>query len=197
MTFRPSYGQFGRMSDQQDYRKLEMDLVAMLAKGFPGLTVEVAHSKRWNRPCVTFRWKGFAGLLPEERFQRLVAVIPESFRADRLQGCVWLELAPGESVDEFLKCPRSEDIESRASDVYRGLERRGFFDALRKSLGKTPKRSCKGDFSHTRKVLSSQKVSDRAVQDARLLFIRHGAYCDCQVVAGVEPALKEQYAGAA
>lgn len=185
------------MDGLNEHRKLEMDLVALLAKAFPGMTVEVRHSKRWGRMCVTFLWTGFADLLPEERFQRLVSVIPESFRAERLAGFVWLELAPGEDVDAFLRLPRSEDVADRESALYRDLESRGFFDALRKALGGAPKKNCKGDFTLTRAVLSAAGAIEKSVQEAKLLFIRHGAYCDCQVPAGVEVALKEQFAGAA
>ena len=185
------------MATEKQNRKLEMDLVALLARSFPGMTVEARHSKRWDRMCLTFRWAGFAGLLPEERFQRLLAVISESFRKERLSGCVWLELAQDETTDQFLKMPRSEDVADREQAIFADLQDRGFFDALRRALNPTPTKACKGDFSCTGRTLSNGRATDKATLDAKLLFIRHGAYCDCQVLAEVEPALCKLTAGAA
>lgn len=185
------------MATEKQDRKLEMDLVALLARSFPGMTVEARHSKRWDRMCLTFRWAGFAGLLPEERFRRLLGVISESFREERLSGCVWLELAQGETIDQFLKMPRSEDIADREQAIFAELQDRGFFDALRRALKPTPTKACQGDFSSTGSALSKGRSTDKVTQDAKLLFIRHGAYCDCQVLAEVEPALSKLSVGAA
>lgn len=188
---------FGAMATEKQDRKLEMDLVAMVARSFPGMTVEARHSKRWDSMCLTFRWSGFAGLLPEERFQRLVTVISESFREERLSGCVWLELAQNETIDQFLKMPRSEDIVDRVQVIFADLQERGFFDALRQALNPMPTKACKGDFARTVGALSRGRSTDKITQDAKLLFIRHGAYCDCQVLAEVEPALSKLAVGAA
>ncbi|MCH9003477.1 MAG: hypothetical protein IIC02_12975 [Planctomycetes bacterium] len=185
------------MATEKQDRKLEMDLVALLARSFPGMTVEARHSKRWDRMCLTFRWSGFAGLLPEERFQRLLGVISESFRDERLSGCVWLELAQGETIDQFLKMPRSEDVADREQAIFADLQERGFFDALRQAMKPTPTKACKGDFSRTGGALSKGRSADKVTQDAKLLFIRHGAYCDCQVLGEVEPALSKLSVGAA
>ena len=78
-------------------KTLEAQLASLLADPFPGMTLEVGRSERWNRTCVTFRWAGFAKLLPEERFHRLTKAIPEGFRESRMRGFVWLELAPDDS----------------------------------------------------------------------------------------------------
>ena len=80
------------MKGRQKERRLEEDLVDMLEEPFPGMAVAVAYSRRWNRKCATFCWSGFSGLLPEERFHRLVGVIPEEFRKSRMAGLVWLEM---------------------------------------------------------------------------------------------------------
>ena len=58
-------------------RRREAELAELVASAFPGMTVEVGHGSRWKRMCVMFRWAGFANLLPEERFHRLVSVIPQ------------------------------------------------------------------------------------------------------------------------
>ena len=167
----------------------------MLGEHFDGLVVTVEKNPRWDRMSVTFVWEGFTSLLPEERFQRLAAVLSEDFRASNLAGFVWLELAPGESVDAFLKLPRSEDVASREAEVYAALNRAGFFDELSKALGRNPKKKCAGDFSATDDVLRAKKYSTAKLRDARLLFIRYGAYCDCQALESVAPELAEKHGG--
>jgi hypothetical protein len=185
------------MSERPADRKLEMELVAKLARTFPGMTVEVGNSARWNRMCVTFRWVGFAKLLPEERFHRVVSVLPERFRKDRLDGFVWMELTPSETVEEFLKLPRSEDVTVKEARIYAGLVRAGYFDTLRESLGSTPEENCPGDFSTTVAILDTGRFTPRKITEAKLLFIRHGAFCDCQVLQSVQAALEQRHAGAA
>src|SRR5262245_39473630 len=110
-----------------DVTSFGAELTAILAAKFSGIRVETAHSTHWNRPCVTFRWHNFAGLLPEERFHRLVSAIPADFREKKLVGFVWLELADGETIDEFLRLPRSEDVADRGAKIYAGLMKAGLF----------------------------------------------------------------------
>ncbi len=179
------------MGTRSDIQKLESDLTTILAPRFDGITVEIGDDKRWDRPRMVFCWSGFADLLPEERFHRLVQAIPEDFRVSRLEGLIWLELAPGETVDEFLALPRSEDVADRAQDVTADLNNAGFFAALSAELGRAPEKECAGGFSTSQKVLSAKEFSDAKIRDAKLLFIRHGAYCDCQVIQTVRPALAE------
>ena len=106
-----------------------------------------------------------------------------------MAGFVWLEMAPKESLKGFLKLPRSEDIARRGGQIYRKLKELGFFDALGKRLGVSPGKSCGGDFGLTVAALASMKASSSLVRDAKLLFIGYGAYCDCQVLESVAPAL--------
>lgn len=176
-----------------NYDKVARELGEMLEPQFGGITVEVAHNERWDRMCVTFGWDGFAELLPEERFYRLTRVIPEAFRGQYLAGFAWLELAPGETIDAFLKHPRSEDIAPKEGTVYRGLARVGFFDALASAMGPSPDTACTGDLSQTLAVLNAEKYSPAKIRDAKLVFIRHRAYCDCQVLMTALPALTEAY----
>lgn len=185
------------MASDSTTKKLEFELNEFVASAFPTMTVEVAQSDRWNRTCVTFRWDGFTGLLPEERFHRLARVIPEDFRQSRLRDVVWLELADGETVDAYLNLPRSEDLDNREAGVYRELTAANFFDSLRSKMGGNAEKSCRGGFEETNAVLSARKRSAAEISDAKLLFIRHGVYCDCQVLHTVEPELEELFVGAA
>ena len=184
------------MVRRQEDKKLAAELELLLAARFEGMRVDVAHSDRWDRMCVTFRWSGFEGLLPEERFHRLAGVIPEGLRESRLKGFVWLELAPNESIESYLKLPRSEDIAEREAAVHKKLLEAAFYRALVASLGPRADTCCKGDFSGVEAVLSAKRWSRADVRDAKLVFIRHGAYCDCQVLQTVQPQLAEAYADA-
>jgi len=175
-------------------RELEKELSAALGRSFPGLSVEIAHSDRWKRMAVTFRWAGFADLLPEERFHRLVGELPEDILKKKLDGFVWLELTAEESVDEFLELPRSEDVAPKERDICEALKKLKFFDALQESLGRSPQKKCTGDFAKSEAALKSAKAPATRVREAKLVFIRHGAYCDCQVLQTVAPALARQYA---
>lgn len=174
-------------------QKLAADLANMLAPAFEGIAIEVMRSKRWDRDCVIFRWSGFARLLPEERFHRLVQAIPEDFRKARLARLVWLELAPKESVDAYLKLPRSEDVADRETSIYARLAKARFFEALGKSLGPAPDKNCPGDLSKTAAVLRKKKWTAPRIRDAKLVFIRHGVFCDCQVLQTAQPTLVKAY----
>ena len=182
---------------QQEDRGLAAELRDMLIPHFPGITVDVAYSARWDRMCATFRHEGFADCLPEERFHRLVAVIPEELRNARLEGFVWLELTPDESIEQFLKLPRSEDVAERQDEVLTYLQKLNFFERLAGSLGPTPSKSCLGGFSQSTAILASKDCPQAAIRDAKLVFIRAGAYCDCQALVVGRDALKDARAGAA
>ena len=178
-------------------KNLEKELEAMLAPNFSGITIEAAHSDRWQRMCATFRWSGFASLLPEERFHRLVGAIPAEFREARLAGFVWVELAPDEDIDAFLKLPRSEDIANEEATIYAGLSEVRFFAALANMMGRAPGKKCGGDFERVQFVLSAKGYSPGRIRDAKLVFIHQGTYCDCQVLQTAEAELAKLYADVA
>jgi len=157
-------------------------LARLLTGKFPGLTVEVGHNERWNRTAVTIRWAGFDGLLPEERFHRVFHVIPESFYEKHLRRCIWFELGSEESVEDFLKLPRSDDVGDKEPEVVRKLTKAGFFEALAEELGADPTATCGGDFSTVRRILAAKRFSKPALRDALLVLMRNGAFCDCEAL---------------
>ncbi len=185
------------MKPKASFEKLEHELVAMLAEKFPGINVDIAHSAKWNRPCVTFEFEGFAGLVPEERFHRLVAVIPTEFREQRMAGFVWLEIANGETVDAFHKLPRSEDIADREAEIYGKLAGVKLFESLVESMGSSPDKRCGGDFREMMRILSASRFSPTRIGEAKLLMIRHRAFCDCQILLTAMPELAKLFANAA
>ncbi len=183
------------MGAQTSEKQLAAELSEMLGPTYPGIEVEIGQNPRWQRRCVTFRWGGFADLLPEERFHRLVRAIPEEYRVAKLAGAVWLELAPNETVDQFLQQPRSEDVAERESAIYGRLIEAGLFGRLESAMQPAPDRACAGDFSRTRSILSDKGFGEEDLRDAKLSLIRHGAYCDCQVLLTARPEFSRTYPG--
>ena len=183
----------GRKRDEE----IEAELQVILAPAFPGMTVEVSHSRRWNRMCGTFCWPGFTNLLPEERFHRLVRAIPADFRESRMAGLVWVELAPDEDLEAFLRLPRSEDVADREGDVFARLAEVKFFPSLSNAMGASPEKKCGSGFEQVEAILTSKQYSSTHIRDAKLVFIRYGTYCDCQVLATVPSELAKLHAGAA
>ena len=185
------------MIPADNFQSLTRRIAAMIRDSFPDMAVEVSHSSRWNRPCVTFTSSDFEGLLPEERFQRLVAVIPAEFREQEMAGFVWLELTEGESLDEFLKLPRSEDVENREKEIYGDLALAGLFESLAESMGGSPDQHCEGDFREMTRLLAATGLAPDLIRDAKLLMIRHHAYCDCQILLTAKSQLAQLFADAA
>lgn len=185
------------MKQPAAFVSLQRDLTVILTAKFSAIEIEVAHSAKWNRPCVTFTSPDFADLLPEERFHRLVAVIPTGFREEKMAGFVWVELAPGEILEGFLKLPRSEDIADREAEIYGGLAKAKLFDSLADSMGASPDKRCAGDFREMIRILSASRFSAPKVRDAKLLMIRHRAFCDCQILLTAKAELAELFADAA
>ena len=180
-------------SGNAKFNAIAAELLTYVSKRIPDVRIDVSFNDRWHRPCVTFGSPVFEGLLPEERFHRLMLIIPESFREKRMAGFVWLELSPGESVEQFLELPRSEDVLPGEARVFARLRKSKFFDSLRQALGESPQSLCGGDFAASWKILSTAKLSKPMMTDVKLVFIRHGAYCDCQVLQTVEAALSALY----
>jgi hypothetical protein len=114
-----------------------------------------------------------------------------------MAGLVWLELAPDETVEDYLNLPRSEDVADKEREIYVGLARAGFFELLGNSLGPSPETRCEGDYFTTTAVLSKKGYPVAKIHDAKLVFIQHGVYCDCQVLQTAQPALARLHAGAA
>ena len=114
-----------------------------------------------------------------------------------MAGLIWLELAPDETIDDFLALPRSEDVADREGDIYAALTQLSFFTLLAESLGTAPEKSCTGDFTKSQAILTRKRATADTVTDAKLAFIRHGVYCDCQVLRSAQPTMAKLCVGAA
>lgn len=157
-------------------------LRAHLAEACPGIEIRDGLRERWNRPVIEFRWDGFAGLLPEERFRLIMGSLPEGFYEEQMRGCVCVELAPGEDMEAYLALPRSEDVTADEPGIARRLIRVGFFAELEAALGGSPLDACSGSLQHTRRLLRSLGFAKRQVERACLVFIGHRSFCDCEVL---------------
>lgn len=172
---------------------LRTDLVKLLAEVFVGIEITIGHSKRWNRPFIEFRCEGFSGLLPEERFRRLMGVIPATFYEDRMRGQVCLELAPGEDLEEFLALPRSDDVVDEEPTIARRLLNTGFFDQLEDRLEPSPMDACQGGLILSRSLLQEAGWSAMSVERACLVLIRQRSFCDCEVLLRARGELKSRF----
>lgn len=163
------------------------ELAAHVGKVCPGVQVEVGHSERWNRRCLTFRWAGFADLLPEERFRLVAKPVPPPFYEAHCRGAVWLELAEGETLEQYLALPRSEDIDPKLPQVWAFLADLNFFAALEDELVRIALADCPDDLSISKRVLAAKQAQPDQIRDAVLAFMRHEAYTDWEVLRKVRP----------
>ncbi len=170
------------MARRKDYSAVQKTLRDLLSPVFAGIEIEVSRDRRWQRPVVVARWAGFEGCLPEQRFWRLMQAIPAKVYEEKLAGLVFFELAPGESIDDYLKMPRSEDVADKEEKLIRVLMNRSFFGKLLDALGDPPQKACDGNFTVARGILKECGISPKRRQEICLLLILHGAYCDCQAL---------------
>jgi len=181
------------MATSKQHALIRDRLLQLLAPAMPGIQVQVGTSRKWRRTRLTFRHASFADLLPEQRFRRILQRIPNDFYEQYLRGAVWFELAPGETEEDALRAPRSEDVADQEPRIARALLKAGFFDALEEAMGPDPLDSGSADFQVSRKLLEERGVTGDDQRDACLVFIRQGAYCDYEVLQVAGPALIEQY----
>jgi len=175
----------------KSHAQLQKDLHKYLDEAFDGIEIDVGISDRWQRPCITLRWSGIEGLLPEERVRRVTQHIPAAFFEAHCRGIIWLELAPEESVDEFLAWPRSEDVVDRLDKIQAKLVEMNFFAALEDELVRVAVDPTGGDLSVTRRVLDAKKATAKQQQDALLAIMHHRAYTDWEVLRTVRPIVEQ------
>lgn len=166
---------------------LAKELTELLSPACPGIQVDVGISDRWKRMCLTFRWPGFADLLPEERFRLLARRIPVEFLDKNCPNAVWLELTPSESIDDFLALPRSEDIADRAPAILKTLVDANFFALLEDELVRVPPARHPDDFTYCKRVLAAGNAKPEQTREACLAFMHHKAYNDWEVLREVRP----------
>ncbi|MCB9850756.1 MAG: hypothetical protein H6817_08630 [Phycisphaerales bacterium] len=178
------------MAKAKSHETLARDLGGYVTKAHPDMQVEVAESPRWKRTCFTFTWDGFAGLLPEERFHIVTRCVPADYIEKHCRGVVWLELADGERIEDYLALPRSEDIAEKAGKIGKRLGEMAFFAALEDELVRIAADQCPDNLSISKRVLAAKKAKDAEIREAILLFLHHRAYTDWEVLRQVRPAVE-------
>ncbi|MCP4250548.1 MAG: hypothetical protein GY778_26185 [bacterium] len=181
------------MAETTQHQRIRKKLLEILEPHLPGIEIDVGQARRWKRLTLTFRHERFGPLLPEQRFRSLLQMIPTEFYEGELRGAVWFELAPGEKQEDILRARRSDDVADDEPAIAQRLFDVGYFEALEKALGPRPVETCGGDFAKVREVLAAQEIVEAEQRDACLVFIRQGAYCDCDVLLAAKPALAKLY----
>lgn len=180
------------MIAKQDYRQVQDQLQAFLDEQFEEVSVQIGDGIHYRGTNVVVTSPRFKGLLPEQRFYLVARAIPTDFYEQHLRGgCVWFELAPGETGKDLMKMPRSGDIVAEEAAIGRKLTKLGFFNKLPAALRAQGSGASEDDFSLSRRVLSKAGLDDAEVTQACLYFILQGAYSDRQVLTEVAGALEE------
>ena len=171
------------MIAKKDYPRIQDQLQAFLAKQFKEVSVQIGDGIHYRGTNIVVTSPKFKGLLPEQRFYLVAQAIPTDFYEEHLRGgCVWFELAPGETGKDLMKLPRSEDIAAEEAAIGRRLTKLGFFNKLQAALRAPGSGASEDDFPLSRRVLSKAGLDDAEVTQACLFFILHGAYSDAQVL---------------
>ncbi len=168
-------------------------LKEFLADSYPDISIRIEPWKEdRTREAIYFEEKKFAVLYPMQRYHYLIHLIPKDFYDQHLSESVWVELAPGESVDD-LQFPDEDLIKSISPDVLRALERSGFFtgldDLMSPAGGAVEPEVCHGDFRHAKRVLAEKGFGERdgidEIFDICHVLMDSGANCDCEIFYNV------------
>jgi hypothetical protein len=179
------------MLKKKDYPTIAAQLQEFLAERFEEVTVEIADNVHYKGTNVVVTSPTFDGLLPEQRYHHVVQAIPQDFYESYLRsGVVWFELAPRQSGRDYMRMPRSEDIESEESRIQSGLQKARFFERFAEALEGTEDEPSRDDFVLARQVLSELGWAEPDQLNASLYFVRQGAFCDADIVDVVLPALE-------
>lgn len=175
------------------HSEIVSQLKEFLADSYPDISIRI---EPWKddptREAIYFEEKKFGVLYPMQRYHYLVHLIPRDFCDQHLSEAVWVELAPGESVDD-LQYPDEDLIKSISPDVMKALERSDFFAALDDLMspadGSVEPEVCHGDFRLAKQVLAEKNFGKRAgideIFDICHVLMDAGAYCDCEILYNV------------
>lgn len=168
------------------YVDVQSQLQAFLAAAFGEVKVEIGDNIHYRGTNVVVTSPAFAGLLPEQRYYHIVRAIPPDFYEMYLRGgVVWFELAPGESAQQYMRMPRSEDVVAEEDRILANLSRIDFFDKLQRRLAAEPPATGLGGFRAARALLAEARMSEKQIENACLLFIHLGAYDDADILSHV------------
>lgn len=180
------------MIKKKDYKKVQRQLQEFLSARFEDVTVKVGDGIHYKGTNVVVTSSVFVDLLPEQRFHHVVHAIPPDFYEEHLRGgVVWFELAPGESGQEYMRMPRSDDVAGLETAILRRLDEIAFFDKHEKALAAEGGTVSERDFDEARRILAKAGLDEGENVKARLLFIRYGGFCDAEIPTVVQPAMAD------
>lgn len=175
---------------KKDHGAIAADLLKTVSGACPDMTVTVEQNARWKRPCLTFRWSGFDGLLPEERFAIIARLVPPDYVEAHCKEAVWVELASDETLEQYLALPRSEDVAKQSKDVLAELAATNFFAVLEDEMVRIPPNQTANGLTETRRILKSRGLDDKRVQTTCLVLIGAGGFNDWSVLREVRPQVE-------
>jgi hypothetical protein len=174
------------MIAKKDYRQIQDQLQGFLAGQLDGVSVQVGDDIHYRGTNIVVTSPRFAGLLPQQRFYFVMRAIPADFYEKHLHGgCVWFELAPGETGRDLMKMPRSEDVAGEDEAIRARLEEIGFFEKLGAAIRSAKAGAAHDSFAIARRVLGKLGMGEEEMTRACLFFMLHGAYVDAQILTAV------------
>jgi hypothetical protein len=174
------------MIAKKDYPLVQARLQSFLSEYFDDVSVTIDDDVYYRGTNLIVVTPAFRDLLPEQRFHHLVRAIPHEFYEEYLRGgIVWFELAPGEDPRSYMRMPRSDDVADQEPAILKQLVSVRFFQKLKSRLGPVPHTASHIDFVVSRQILSEAGLSPADINRACLFFIRHGGFCDAQVLVDV------------
>ncbi len=178
------------MIPAEDRARIAAELEALLRPRFADVTVRIGENLHYRGVNLVITSAAFRDWLPEQRFHHVVRAIPPAFYDAHLRGAgVWFELAPGETGRDLMRMPRSEDVAAEEPRILARLRRERFFKRLRAAAAAAPGGPSIDDLALCRRLLEEAGWAPEEVTRACLVFIRHGGFCDAQVLADVLPAV--------
>jgi len=178
------------MIPAQDYDRIAAELQALLRPRFADVTVQIGNNLHYRGVNIVITSAAFRDWLPEQRFHHVVRAIPAAFYDEHLRGAgVWFELAPGETGRDLMRMPRSEDVAAEEPKILGRLRKERFFKKLRAAAAGEPGGPSIDGLTLCRRLLAEAGWAPEEITRACLVFIRHGGFCDAQVLADVLPLL--------
>lgn len=149
---------------------------------FEDANVQIGEGLHYRGTNVVITSKAFAGLLPEQRYGLVLRTIPEAFFKKYLRGgVVWFELAPGESGQDYMRMPRSEDVAARSADVLARMKKSGVLKKLEKAVSQAKGALSAARLDAARQCMEAGGWSADEVREGALVLIGRGALCDADL----------------
>jgi hypothetical protein len=183
------------MASSRRRAELQEQLTDFLAERFDDVTVEIGDDIHYRGTNIVVTTAAFTGLLPEQRYHHVVRAVPPEFYAEKLaSGFVWFELAPGETGEDYMKMPRSQDVAREEPTILRNLIKIGFFETLQTRADMENIALSIDDFTLCKDILKKAGFDADAITQTCLVLIRRGAFCDAHVLIDVAPKVLSESA---